>query len=59
MSRGKKYTSIGMDGELLQRVRDEAERERRSLGFIFEKMTKAYFRIKGVEAGKEVTRNAD
>lgn len=59
MSSKIKYTSIGMDGELLQRIRDQAAEEKRSLGFIIEKMTKKYFKVKVVEAGKEGTRNAD
>lgn len=59
MSSKIKYTSIGMDGELLQLIRNQAAEEHTSLGFIIEKMTRVYFRVKVVEAGKEGPRHAD
>lgn len=59
MSSKKEQTTIIMDGELLRLIRNQAAEEDRSLGFIVEKMAKMYFKVKVVEAGKEVTRNVD
>lgn len=58
MSSKLSYTTIGMDEKWLQRIRYQAKAERRSLGFIIEKMARVYFQVKG-EREKGAVRNAN